>query len=145
MSVVQQIKERFDYDTTLIKEYNSWGVLLRNQQVTIGSLILLCREDVTEFHLISREAMTEYHSVIYDVETKLKSIFGYNKINYLMLMMYDPVVHFHVIPRYDRDVNFENKIFLDTGWPDLPDLYYDNKPGKPRFQNLRSLLIHNFD
>ena len=40
----------------------------------------------------------------------------------LMLMMIDPDVHFHVLPRYDRDVAFEGIAFSDPGWPGPPQL-----------------------
>ena len=44
--------------------------------------------------------------------------FGAKKFNYLALMMYDPEVHFHVIPRYDVPVLFEGCEFVDPDWPE---------------------------
>lgn len=32
-------------------------------------------------------------------------------------MMYDLEVHFHVIPRYSRPVNFAGREFVDPNWP----------------------------
>jgi len=37
---------KFGYPETLIKEYDYWVVLLRSNQVTIGSLILAYKADV---------------------------------------------------------------------------------------------------
>ena len=56
------------------------------------------------------------------VSYALKSFVDYAKINYLMLMMVDPHVHFHVIPRYEGKREFEGLQFPDAGWPKLPDL-----------------------
>ena len=39
-----------------------------------------------------------------------------------MLMMVDPNVHFHVIPRYSRPRNWNNIAFPDEGWPGVPNL-----------------------
>ncbi len=39
-----------------------------------------------------------------------------------MLMMVDPHVHFHVIPRYDGDRAWDGVEFADAGWPGPPDL-----------------------
>jgi diadenosine tetraphosphate (Ap4A) HIT family hydrolase len=39
-----------------------------------------------------------------------------------MLMMVDPHVHFHVLPRYERERHFAGTAYPDRGWPGLPDL-----------------------
>jgi len=44
-----------------------------------------------------------------------------------MLMMVDPVVHFHVLPRYSSDREFEGFTFKDFSWPKKPDLDLMNK------------------
>ena len=56
------------------------------------------------------------------IERALRDFTGYAKINYLMLMMVDPHVHAHVIPRYEGSRQFEGVDFPDAGWPKLPDL-----------------------
>ena len=47
---------------------------------------------------------------------------GYEKINYLMLMMVDPHVHFHVLPRYEGGRDFDSVDYPDAGWPGMPAL-----------------------
>ena len=39
-----------------------------------------------------------------------------------MLMMADPHVHMHVLPRYAKSQVFDATEFADRGWPGLPDL-----------------------
>ena len=39
-----------------------------------------------------------------------------------MLMMVDPHVHFHVIPRYNGTLEWNGFTFPDSGWPGPPDL-----------------------
>ena len=113
---------KFGYPGSLIKTYEYWHVLLRPGQVTIGSLILICKEDVHQYADISEEAAREQKHVVTDIERILKKRFNFSKINYLMLMMVDPAVHFHVIPRYDRRVAFCEKKFEDISWPGPPDV-----------------------
>jgi diadenosine tetraphosphate (Ap4A) HIT family hydrolase len=55
--------------------------------------------------------------VSHDVEQWLSEAFGAEKFNYLALMMKDPEVHFHVIPRYSQPVDFAGKSFVDQDWP----------------------------
>jgi diadenosine tetraphosphate (Ap4A) HIT family hydrolase len=52
----------------------------------------------------------------------LKRVVNYQKINYLMLMMVDPDVHFHVLPRYEGVRTHEGVDFADAGWPGPPAL-----------------------
>src|SRR3546814_6490735 len=56
------------------------------------------------------------------IERMLGGFVAYERINYLMLMMVDPDVHFHVIPRYSILRIFEEIEFNDAGWPGPPAL-----------------------
>lgn len=56
------------------------------------------------------------------IERSLKSAFAYDIINYLMLMMVDHHVHFHVIPRYGNSRQFAGLSWFNRGWPALPVL-----------------------
>jgi len=55
-------------------------------------------------------------------ERMLRACVDYEKINYLMLMMVDPHVHFHVFPRYGSPRSLAGTSMDDTGWPGPPDL-----------------------
>ena len=114
--------KKFGYPASLIKEYNHWVVLLRPKQATLGALVLACREDATSFSQISTEAFEEQQRVVQDIEAGLKRFQNFDKINYLMLMMVDKEVHYHVLPRYASPREFENETFEDPGWPAVPDL-----------------------
>ncbi|MBW2520815.1 MAG: HIT family protein [Deltaproteobacteria bacterium] len=118
---------KFGYPDTLVKEFDHWVILLRPQQATLGALVVICKDQATTFSMISAEAFTELKNVTKTLETGLKKCFSYNKINYLMLMMVDPDVHFHVLPRYAGTKLFEDMEFYDAGWPGLPDLSYVNE------------------
>ena len=61
------------------------------------------------------------------IKAALAKAVGYAKFNYLMLMMVDPHVHFHVIPRYKGSREWPKgeasaREFVDVGWPKAPDL-----------------------
>ncbi|MCO6416019.1 HIT family protein [Siccirubricoccus sp. KC 17139] len=113
---------KFGHPATLIGETDHWIVLLRPQQVTLGSLVLVCREPVTRFAEASPAAFAGLHGAVRRVETILREFVAYEKINYLMLMMVDPDVHFHVIPRYSSERVHLGSSFPDAGWPGPPAL-----------------------
>ena len=114
--------EKFGYPATLVAEFDHWVVLLRPAQVTLGSLVLAARSKATAYHQLPREAFTEQADAIAAIETVLKDFCAYERINYLMLMMVDPNVHFHVIPRYSGSREWKGIGFPDAGWPGPPRL-----------------------
>jgi diadenosine tetraphosphate (Ap4A) HIT family hydrolase len=113
---------RFGYPATLIEEYEHWVVLLRPAQPTLGSFVLAAKSEARSFPDLPGEAFAELQDVAADIEDALTVSIRHEKINYLMLMMVDPHVHFHVIPRYEGDRSACGVTVLDPGWPKAPDL-----------------------
>jgi diadenosine tetraphosphate (Ap4A) HIT family hydrolase len=113
---------KFGYPTSLLHEYGNWVVLLRPSQPTLGSLVLACKEDAISLGAVSGTAYAELATAIADLERALRQAFDFRKINYLALMMVDPHVHFHVIPRYSEPRDFEGARCEDAAWPKPPDL-----------------------
>ncbi|QIK80122.1 HIT family protein [Sphingomonas piscis] len=114
--------EKFGYPTTLIKAYEHWVVLARPAQVTLGSLILAARSPATAYSHLPVSAFAEQAQVVAEIERALAAFSGYEKINYLMLMMVDPHVHYHIIPRYEGERSWDGLTLKDAGWPGVPDL-----------------------
>ncbi len=133
--------DKFGYPETVIEDGPHWAVLLRPAQVTLGSLVLICKEPVHAFSDLSKEAFADLQNLTGRIERSLGKAFGYDKINYLMLMMIDPDVHFHVIPRYAVKQRFGDQIFRDGGWPGMPDLGYANEVSDTNKMALRDHLI----
>ena len=114
--------EKFGYPASLIREYDHWVVLLRPAQVTLGSLVLAAKSGASAYSALPPEAFTEQGRVVADIEAALQSFCAFEKINYLMLMMVDREVHFHVFPRYSAARTVDGIDFPDHGWPGPPDL-----------------------
>ncbi|AMK17444.1 MULTISPECIES: HIT family protein [Sphingobium] len=114
--------ERFGFPATLVAEYEHWVVLLRPAQATLGSLVLAAKSDATAFGDLEGQAHAELAQVTKAIEAALSELIGYEKINYLMLMMVDPHVHFHVLPRYEGSREHAGMTITDAGWPGQPDL-----------------------
>jgi len=103
----------------VLKEYEHWVVLFRDKQVTIGSVIIMSKHtDAQSLGALSPEAWSQFGEVCKHVEAAITAAFGAEKFNYLALMMYDPEVHFHVIPRYSKPVEFAGEVFVDPDWPE---------------------------
>ena len=114
--------EKFGYPATLLRELEHWVILLRPAQATLGSLVLAARSDATAYHQLPRDAFAEQADAVGMIEAALTRFCSYERINYLMLMMVDPNVHFHVIPRYSEPRSWGGIEFPDQGWPAVPQL-----------------------
>jgi diadenosine tetraphosphate (Ap4A) HIT family hydrolase len=136
--------EKFGYPATLIKEYEHWIVLLRPAQVTLGSLVLAAKSDVTAFGALPREAFLEQAKAVGAIESALTAFTDYERINYLMLMMVDPNVHFHVIPRYSGSRAWNGIEFPDGGWPGPPRLDGAIKLDERQLRALATQVALNF-
>lgn len=113
---------KFGDPANRIAQSEFWTVLLRPRQPTLGSLVLVCREDVRAFSDVSAAAFADLRQMVLRIETALRTVSDYERINYLMLMMVDPDVHFHVLPRYAAAREFAGQMFPDAGWPGQPQL-----------------------
>ncbi|WP_305097746.1 HIT family protein [Croceibacterium aestuarii] len=128
---------KFGWPATLIKEFDHWVVLLRPAQPTLGSLVLAAKSDATAFGDLPGEAHAELKTITAAIEAALRDFTGYAKLNYLMLMMVDPHVHFHVIARYEGEREFGGVAFADAGWPGVPQLGDAVKPD----ERMRTALV----
>ena len=135
---------RFGHPESLIREYEHWVVLLRPAQATLGALILACKGEAEAFADIPPAAFAELGAVVADIERSLGGLFGYQKLNYLMLMMVDPHVHFHVLPRYESARLYAGAEFTDPGWPGPPNIGHVNEIGDARKSELLMKLRQTF-
>jgi len=136
--------KKFGYPRTLIKEYKHWLLLVREQQITLGSMILICKDEKHNFHEISQDATTELSLITKDIEQSAQKSFHYDKINYNMLMMVDPEVHFHVIPRYSRAIIFGSLEFTDKYWPKPVDFTQNhNRVDQENLEAIKNTILEN--
>jgi len=113
---------KFGFPNSLIRDYDHWAVLLRPGQVTLGSLVLAAKGDARAFGDLPPGAHAELARVTAEIEATLKAQVDHERINYLMLMMVDPHVHFHIFPRYSGSRSLESVTIEDASWPGPPDL-----------------------
>ena len=114
--------EKFGYPATLLRDYEHWVLLVRPAQVTAGSLILAAKSEATAYGALPPVAFVEQGRIVAELEQLLRHSVKMDKINYLMLMMVDPHVHFHIVPRYQGTRSFAGLTLTDHGWPGPPDL-----------------------
>lgn len=128
---------KFGFPHTLIHRGRYWAVLARPAQPTLGSLVLCSTGEQTSYGELPPEAFAEQGEIIAWIERTLQDFCRYERINYLMLMMVDPHVHFHVLPRYAGKRSLGELAITDKGWPGPPDLSSSHPASFPLIEALR--------
>lgn len=113
---------KFGYPRNLVAETEYWMVLVRPQQPTYGALVLVCKEEAKAFSELSSAAFADMKQAVDGIEALLRHTVAYERINYLMLMIVDLDVHFHVVPRYEGERQYGGRRYPDAGWPGQPAL-----------------------
>jgi len=137
---MNETMEKFGYPDTMLGDYAHWAVLLRPGQITAGAMVLACKEEAERLPDVTAEAYAELPRVTGDLEAALAAVLAPDKINYILLMMVDKYVHWHVIPRYERPREAVGVSFEDTGWPRYPVLNQATDLTDEQFSALRDLL-----
>lgn len=143
MNKIQAIKNKFKIDKTLVKEYKNWYWLIRPKQVTLGSGILLSKHNKSNFSDLNQDSFSELKTIISEIEATLKRMISYDKINYLMLMMEDPIVHYHIIPRHESARLMSRIRVRDHGYPGPPKLEKYHSLNEDEILELKQMILNN--
>jgi len=123
-------RHKFRLEELHLLDTAHWTWSVRPAQPTLGATVLSLRRYAASFADVTSDEMADLASAVAAVESATRRAFGYDKINYLMLMMVDLHVHFHVLPRYGAVQRFADLDWEDRGWPAAPSLVADPCPSE---------------
>lgn len=137
-----EFRIKFNVDLYTIFKNKSWTWSLRPAQPTLGSGIISLNRYALQLSEVTPNEMEDLGALIQVVEKTMKETFNYDIMNYLMLMMVDHHVHYHVIPRYNGVRIFDQLEWFDNGWPAIPVLTDNQYKDLPEIHKsiLRKLL-----
>lgn len=118
----KNFNEKFKVNDLLIIETDYWRWSVRPIQCTLGAGILSLKRPAETMSELTSEEGADLVAIIKVIESTLKKAFNMEKMNYIMLMMVDLHIHYHVVPRYSKELTFADKCFKDLGWPKPPVL-----------------------
>jgi len=119
---MDNFKNKFQIKELFITKVGNWNISLRPKQITIGSLILSLNRKCPEMTNLTLEEGKDLVRSFQVIQELMNKSFKPEKLNYLALMMVDQQVHFHVIPRYEKAIEFDNVFYKDKDWPKPPIL-----------------------
>lgn len=107
------ILEKFNEKQNLVKEYNYWKLLIKEEPNKLGRLVAILKREAFSLQNVTSEEMAEYSTIVKEVEPALEKAFGAYLVQHLHLAFVDKQIHFHIIPRYKETVEF-----ADINWTD---------------------------
>lgn len=119
-------------------------IFLNYEQSYLGRIIIANKRHIQDLTEQTKEEWEDFGEVIKKLEPAIKKAFGAKMFNYNIMMNNayknnppNPHVHIHLRPRYDKDVEFAGKTFID---PDFSFHYNrDRKEIEP--EENRKLII----
>lgn len=138
---MKEFKEKFQVEELLIFKVGNWNISLRPVQVTLGSLVLSLNRKCPELSDLTSEETGDLSEVFKKIEEILKKSFQPDKLNYLALMMQDHQVHFHILPRYKNEIEFNSKTYSDSDWPKPADIFNTLEFSREELNLLKNKLI----
>ncbi len=139
---LEEFRTKFRVEELKIRENRSWTWSVRPGQPTLGAGILSLNRHAGKFSDVTAEEMKDLAEMVETLEGTIKRALDHAIMNYLMLMMVDHHVHYHVIPRYEGTRSFAGREWVDNGWPALPVLGDSQHPDDPELlQLIREKLV----
>lgn len=119
-SVLAEFRSTFRLDELTLVADEHWVLSVRPAQLTLGAMVVSAAGGQQRFAELGAEQGRGLTEILARAERLALEIYGAVRINVVALMMKDPVVHFHVLPRYDRAVERHGVTWLDGDWPGPP-------------------------
>jgi diadenosine tetraphosphate (Ap4A) HIT family hydrolase len=141
-TTLSEFSAKFQVEPLTILKLKYWTWSIRPVQCTLGASILSLNRFCTSFGDITEGESGELGAIAKLIERGLSAAFRPDKLNFIMLMMVDAHLHFHVIPRYAAARDLLSIRWVDNGWPSLPSLNDGSQyQGDPALTGIRDALI----
>ena len=114
---LKSFQEKFLIPQLTVAHTNSWVLSVRPEQITYGSTVISSRLGKMSLSELTPEEGGELTSLLGKIENIMCESYKAERLNVLCLMMVDPVVHFHVIPRYSKPLNMHGLDWVDADYP----------------------------
>lgn len=106
-----------EFEHTTIKKYDNWSLELFLNQYYLGRCLIKLNRHVEDVNKIDKEEQKEiFEKIMPELKEALDSLFEPDLYNYATLGNDCRHLHFHVIPRYAEEREFNGKTYVDENW-----------------------------
>lgn len=115
--MVADFASKFRLRELTVFETDFWTVSVRPEQTTLGSLVISSRRPDAQFVSLTPQESLEFPALIEIAIRAIDYLFSPNVVNLLGLMLVDPRLHLHLIPRYSEVRQFGGRTWFDPDFP----------------------------
>jgi diadenosine tetraphosphate (Ap4A) HIT family hydrolase len=119
-AILAQFRDTFRLDDLTVTEQGGWVLSVRPAQLKLGAMVVSVAAGQQRFQDLTTDDGAGYIDIVATAERLAQEVYGAVRINVVALMMKDPVVHYHVLPRYDTAVDRHGTTWTDDDWPGPP-------------------------
>ena len=126
-----------------IIKYNYWTIYLNDNQYYFGRIYVALNRHGPENTLsLNEDEWHELKSVLDKITRILSRSFEVDLFSYLVLQNKDRNhFHVHLIPRYNREIRFNDEIFKDENWGKAPIPTPEKKIKKDTLTKLKKMIF----
>lgn len=108
----------------LVYDTEFWKIILNDDQIYLGRCVVVLKRKCRDLSGLSHEEALDFlDNVVVKMEQSLRESFGADMFNWTCLMNNayqeespNPQVHWHLRPRYRKQVGFAGEIFTDPNF-----------------------------
>jgi diadenosine tetraphosphate (Ap4A) HIT family hydrolase len=139
MTATQDFAAKFRTADLYVTQVGTWDIAVRPGQLTLGAMVISARSGALHFTELDSQEHADMGGAFAVAERLALTCFGAVRINLLCLMMQDPIVHFHALPRYATPQKRFGQSWTDADWPGPPMIGPCETP-EPVLQHIRNSL-----
>lgn len=117
---IEAFQAKFRLPELQFHDDGHWLASVRPEQITLGAMVISTRREILNLGDLSADEARSLGGMFGMAEELARDVYGAVRINILCLMMKDPIVHFHVLPRYAEEVRRHDLVWVDQDWPGPP-------------------------
>ena len=117
------MSETSNNDKYKVLETENWNVFTMTDQRYLGRCVVVLKRHCGDLSGINDEEMLDFINVVRKLEFSAKKAFNATMFNWTCLMNLayqvnppNPQVHWHFRPRYNHEVDFAGKVFIDPNF-----------------------------
>lgn len=127
-----------------------WQVIIAPDQGYLGRCYVTLKEHKGDLAELTREEWLDYAEIVKKLETAVRSAFGAIVFNWGCLMNNafqvspaTPHIHWHLIPRYDKTIDFDGMGFIDPLFGHHYDREQSQKVSEETLRRIQAKIKEN--
>jgi diadenosine tetraphosphate (Ap4A) HIT family hydrolase len=128
------------YKEGFLKEYKHWALEISFHQHTLGCFIIFAKRDIEKISELNDEELLEIKIVMAEIEPAITKAFQADRFNYLQLGNNSHRLHFHGIPRYQTEREFNGQKWIDKTFGH-PPIWKDEESSEELVKAIKEKIL----